>query len=507
MRSIRFLSLFIVAAFFALNACGEIESDPRYVRIAITSNPQSLDPHIATDVNGGDVCAKVFNNLVRFRGLAVEADLAETWTLSPDGREYRFRIRQGVRFHNGRLLGAGDCEKSFIRLLDPATKSKRAWVLDAVDTFRALSPDIFLVRLKRPSAPFLSMLAMPAGAIVPIEEAARHGEAFGRHPCGTGPYRFISWEDDRSVVLERNSDYFEGAPEVGGIVFRVIPEPLTQVALLRRGSLDLCEVPDAQAPALKNDPDWTDRVVSTDGLIVAYVAINTERFPDARVRRAMNLAIDRGRVIESVRNGLATPAAGPVPPALSALPAPGYNHDPAEARRLLDDAGFDRSRRIVLLRNAPRGTLEPAEAVAGYLRDAGLNVTVEPMEFSSLRARANNGDYDLCLFNWFADYADAENFLAPLFHSKNIGSAGNRARLDDSNVDAAIEDVETLPPGRERDAAVLKAQSLAIQAAPWIFLWYPRTAMAVAPRLEGYAVPMIFNGEKGAKFRFRDATR
>jgi ABC-type transport system substrate-binding protein len=501
-RAFRLLLFALVAA---LSACGEgseIESDPRYVRIAITSNPQSLDPHVTTDVNGGDVCAKIYNNLVRFRGLAVEADLADTWTMSPDGLEYRFHIRSNVRFHNGRALAAADCEKSFLRLLDPATKSQRTWVLDAVDTFRALAPDLFFVRLKRPSAPFLSLLAMPAGAILPVEE-----EALEQHPCGTGPYRFVSWEDDRSVVLEANPDYFEGAPRVSGIVFRVIPEPLTQIALLRRGSLDLCEVPDAQVPALKKDPAWTDHLLSADGMIVAYVAINTERFPDPRVRRALNLAIDRDRIITATRNGLATPAAGPVPPALSAIPVPGYGYDPAEARRLLADAGFDFSRRLVLLRNAPRGTLEAAEAIAGYLRDVGLQVTVEPMEFSSMRARANKGDYDLCLFNWFADYADAENFLVPLFHSKNIGSAGNRARFNDAAVDSALQDVEALPPGRDRDAAILKAQSLVLEGAPWIFLWYPRTAMAVAPRLAGYTVPMIFNGEKGEKFRFVETSR
>jgi peptide/nickel transport system substrate-binding protein/oligopeptide transport system substrate-binding protein len=499
---VSFLLLSCLAFILLLAACGvDRDADPRFIRIAITSNPQSLDPALATDVNGGALVAHLFNGLVRFEGATVVPDLADTWSVSADGREYLFRLKPGIRFHHGRELTAADVEASFRRLLDPATGSKRTWILDAVDTFAALDPSTVRFLLKNPSPPFLSLLAMPAGAIVPVEEAARLGAEFARRPIGTGPFRFDQWEDDRSVRLLRNDDYFETPAAAAGIVYRVVPEPLTQLALLKRGGLDICEIPDAQLPALREDPTWRDRIRIADQLVVGYVAINTGRFPDPRVRQAMNLAIDREAIIRAVRANLATPAEGPVPPSLAPRHPPGYRYDPERAKELLRAAGFASNRAIRLLRNAPRATLEPAEAIAGYLRDAGFQVTVEPMEFSAMRARVNAGDFDLCLLNWYADYADAENFLAPLFHSARIGSAGNRARLADSAVDAAIDALAMTYLPEERGLAILKAESRILDRAPWIFLWYPHLAVAVAPRVEGYRPPVIFNGEKGINLR------
>ncbi|PIU48407.1 MAG: hypothetical protein COS94_02350 [Candidatus Hydrogenedentes bacterium CG07_land_8_20_14_0_80_42_17] len=495
---------FILSSIFVtllIIGCGQDrDADPKYVRIAISSNPQSLDPALATDVNSGDILAKLFNGLVRFDGISVVPDLAETWTVSPDGVNYNFLIRKNVKFQNGRELTASDIAASFSRILDPKTRSKRTWVFDAVDTFFA-EGNRFKMILKHPSAPFLSLLAMPTCYIVPIEEVNRLGDEFARRPCGTGPYRFVRWEDDRSVLLEKNKNYFEGAPEVEGIIYRIVPEPLTQTALLKRGSLDICEIPEMQIPVFRNDSVWKERIQTVDQLVTVYVAINTERFTDERIRRAFNMAIDVDKIISSIRNGLGTRSTGSVPPALMPEKITGFEYNPIEAKRLLKSADFDFNKKIVLLRSSVRGTLEPAEAIAGFLRDIGLKIQIEPMEFSAMRGRANKGDFDLCLLNWYADYADAENFIAPLFSSKNIGSAGNRSRFSDSETDSMIEKILSLCQGNERGSAIIAVSKRIIKKAPWIFLWYPRTAVAVSPRISGYTIPAIFNGDKGTKYK------
>lgn len=502
-------SLLALAVFVAAigSGCAGEKLPPDTIRLAISSNPRSLDPVQMTDVNSGDVGAKIYSGLVRFDGLAVVPDLAETWTVSPDGLSWRFRLRDGVRFHNGRTCTAEDVAWSFSRLLDTAVKSPRRWVLEAVSSIAAPSPRELVLELKAPSAAFLALLAMPACYVVPREEVERHGADYGHAAVGTGPYRLVSWEDDRRILLARNADYFGGGAEgrPAAIEVSIIPEPLTQIALLKRGRLDACEVPDVQLPALRADENWRDRILDGEQPATGYVAINTERFPDPRIRRALNLAVDRARIIAAVRGGLATPASGPVPPSLldAAAAAPPFPFDPTEAKRLLAEAGFRPERPLVLLRNAPRGTLEPAEAVAGYLRDCGIPVRVEAMEFSSLSARINRGDYDLALLNWFADYPDAENFLVPLFHSRNIGGAGNRARLRDPRVDSALE---ALGPGPGRPAALASAIAAVTETAPWIFLWHPRVAVAVAPRFSGYRIPLINNGENGAAWRLSAAS-
>ncbi len=504
MRRLTVLAIALLAA--GLGACGEDPLPAGTVRLAISSNPRSLDPAQMTDVNSGEIGSKIYNGLVRFDGLAVVGDLAETWTISPDLRSWRFHIREGVRFHNGRALAAADIAWSLNRILDTATKSPRRWVLESVEAVSAPSDREVVLRLKAPSAAFLALLAMPACYVVPREELERHGEDYAHHAIGTGPYRLVHWEDDRRILLERNTDYFAGDVGPAAVEYSVIPEPLTQIALLKRGRLDACEIPDVQLPRLKSDPAWRNRILDGEQPATGYVALNTERFTDPRVRRAFNLAIDRERIIASVRGGLATPASSPVPPSLLAggtAPGP-IAFDPETARTLLSDAGFRPDRPLVLLRNAPRGTLEPAEAVAGYLRDIGIPVRVEAMEFSSLSARINRGDYDLALLNWFADYPDPENFLLPLFHSRNIGGAGNRARLRDQRVDAALDRLSTTV-GPARAAALANALATVTETAPWIFLWHPRMAMAVSPRFDGYRIPLINNGENGARWRLVEA--
>lgn len=485
-----------------LSACGEPSLPHDTVRLAISSNPRSLDPAQMTDVNSGEIGSKIYNGLVRFDGLVVVPDLAETWTISPDLRTWRFRVRDGVRFHNGRTLAASDIAWSLGRILDTATKSPRRWVLESVESVSAPAEREVVMRLKAPSAAFLALLAMPACYVVAREELERHGADYAHHAIGTGPYQLVSWEDDRRILLERNPDYFAGAVGPAAIEYSVIPEPLTQIALLKRNRLDACEIPDVQLPRLRSDPAWREHILDGEQPATGYVVINTERFSDPRLRRAFNLAVDRDRIIAAVRGGLATPAAGPVPPSLltaDRAPAP-IAFDPRTARALLAEAGFRPDRPLVLLRNAPRGTLEPAEAVAGYLRDVGIPVRVEAMEFSSLSARINRGDFDLALLNWFADYPDPENFLLPLFHSKNIGGAGNRARLSDQRVDDALDRLSAAV-GPHRPAALAAALAAVTETSPWIFLWHPRMAMAVAPRLQGYRIPLINNGENGAKWR------
>ncbi|RMH59342.1 MAG: ABC transporter substrate-binding protein [Candidatus Hydrogenedentota bacterium] len=468
------------------------------ISIAVSSNPRSLDPAFATGVTEGEITAKIFNGLVRFQGAGVVADLAETWSVTPDGRTWRFRLRRGVRFHDGRGFSARDVAYSFERILDPALHSPRRWVLEKIKSIETPDSGTVILHLSSASASFLSLLAMPAAYIVPAGTGGK-SSGFGRHPIGTGPYRFREWEDDRHVLLERNPDYFGGAARAKHVRFLVIPEPLTALALFRRGALDLTPVPSPQWPRLLSNPP-PGRLLTADQLVTYYVAINTERFPDSRVRRAMNLAVDRNLIIEKILAGLGTSASGPVPPALLPRPLDPIPYDPVRAEELLDEAEFDRARRIVLLRSSNRAALEPATVIAGYLRDIGLNVKVEPMEFASLRARVNNADFDLCLFNWYADYPDAENFLVPLFHSRNVGSAGNRARFRDARTDRLLDRIERLPAGRKRDEAVLAAVARIRQEAPWIFLWYPRQALAVSSKLDRYTAPVIFNGDKGLEY-------
>lgn len=495
------LFMFLLLPALLVVSCGkkaEVAGD-KIVRISISSNPKSLDPAFNTDVNSGVIAAKIFNGLVRFSGADAVPDLAESWTVSDDGLVYTFRIRSGVKFHNGKPLTAESIEKSFARLLLPGLASPRQWVFENIAIFRADGPETFVVELKAPSASFLSKMAMPPAYVIYLNAADEENPSI----IGSGPYKLVKWEDDSEVLLETNSDYFGDVPAVDGISYRILPEATTSLALLRSGDLDVVEIPQSQFGRFKEDPQWRDRIQKADELAVVYLAINTERHSDPKVRRALNASVEREVIIDKVLGGLGSPAAAPIPPAIKRHTIVSTGYEPVKHREILADAFGDKE--LVLLRSAKQTTLAPTEAIAGYLRDAGLKVRVEPMEFASLQERIERSDYDFAYLNWYADYPDPENFLIPLFHSSNLGAAGNRARLSNPKVDAAVMEVAATIDPEKRRIEVEEAERLVVELAPWIFLWYPSTAVAVSERLTGYTHPVVFNEDKGTSYFISDA--
>lgn len=475
-----------------LAACGE-PPPAGIFRRALQAEPTSLDPARATGEVEGLVVANLFSNLVRIADDgSVIADLAETWTVSPDARTYLFRLRPGVRFHDGRPLEAKDVAYSFRRLVDTAEASPRAWVLEDVESVDGDGPTVRL-RLEAPSPSFLARLAMPNAAIVP-RGAGR--DELGEHPVGSGPFRLVSWRHEDRLVLARHDAYHEGPPALSGIEYRIVKEPSTAESLLRAGEVDAIEAPEGRLAALRADPAL--RLVERDLLGVYFVAINCERVPDSGVRRAMAAAIDRAAILAALREGRGSLARGAVPPGLPghdpARPAPPF--DPAEARRRFEDAGWA-GRRVELLRGASREALEIVDAVAAFLREAGLAVEVVPLERAALRARQNAGEFDLTYMNWIADYPEAENFLLPLLHSKNAGPGGNRARFRDPAADRMMEAAVRIADANARAAAYREADSAVAAAAPWIPLWYPRQVVAVGPRVGRFVLPPVYFAEKG----------
>lgn len=504
MRSRGFAAVLVLMIAFTFAGCGKgcaLETnDSNEVRFAMRSNPKSLDPAFAVGVNGGIVGAKLFNGLVRFEENKVVPDLAESWDLSEDGLTYTFKLRTGVKFHNGKFLKAVDIKKSFDRVIDPATASPRNWVLAAVSSIEATDSQTLTIKLKEASASFLSLLTMPAGYVMYIPEGATTND-FSEKVIGSGPFSLTEWSNDDRIILSRNNNYFGVKANVDEIIYRILPEDLTSISLLKQGEIDVTEIPSDQFTDFQENAEWKNQTQTIEELAIAYVAINFDRFKDPRIRQAFNLTIDRETILEAVKYGLGEPAGSPVPPSLSPGKVAPYEFNPEKAMKLLSEAGFDFSKKISILRSSKRTTVETTEAIAAYLGDVGIKVEIEPMEFSSLLARLERKDFDLCLLNWYADYADPENFLMPLFHSKNVGSSGNRTLFVNSDVDLAIESVVKTNPGPERDAAIMNVQQLIHDQAPWIFLWYPQATVAVAPRLSGYTYPVIFNADKGTNYK------
>jgi ABC-type transport system substrate-binding protein len=504
------LLAFVVAA---AHGCAP-QQEQELLRLALETEPTTLDPAYSIDYSSGMVSSLIHSNLVRYdpEGRIVP-DLAGSWEVSDNGTIYTFHLVR-YRFSNGRRVSAADVTYSFRRLLDPATTSPRWWVLMPLagaaayhrggvwdgHCVEAVDDSTVRIRLERPTAHLLSLLSMPAAGIVAAEEVSGSGEDYGRMPCGSGPWTLSEWRDGDELLLTRNPHFGGDRPHLEGISFRIIPEAMTRIAEFEVGNLDILEVPRAE---LERWRAAGARLLHGEELRVVYIGLNNEKSPfsDVRVRRALNRAIDTEAIIARVLFGAGRRGRGIIPPGLRRAPEleERYPYDPAMARELLAAAGYpDGFEMEIWQRDNPEGG-RVLEGVQGYLAAVGVRARIVTREWGAFKQAIDAGTADAFYLDWFADYPDPENFLMPLFHSANRGGGGNRTGYWNPVVDSLLSAAETSHDDEERWELLAATERTVYNDAPWIFLWFPTRYELISPRLEGYRIPVIFNGQRFLK--------
>jgi oligopeptide transport system substrate-binding protein len=513
MRRVRTPALTLLALLLGAGCSGG-ESAPARATIVDsrdTYDPRSFDPALSTDVPTGRAVGYVFEGLTRFSPDAqVEPALASSWTVSPDGRIWRFTLRQNVKFHDGSRFTAQQVVRSFTRVLDPKTRGGRGWPLfpiaGATEYAAGKAPSIRGLRvgndstieitLAEPFAIFPKLLAMPVASIVPDSVGAN----FGEQPVGTGPWKLAEWKHDDFVRFVRNDDYWGTKPLQDTLIARIIPEPSTAVAEFESGNVDLLYIPEAETRQWEQTEEKKVLLQAAPVLRLWYVAINTTRGPlaDVRVRQAINHAIDTKAILTQLLGGRGRLAAGIIPPALDGADtarAP-YAHDVARAKQLLREAGFPNGLTVSLWCSQDVTQARVAQAIQGYLKEAGITATIVQRESASMREAARKGEADLVLKDWYADYPDAENFLYPLLHSANAGVGGNVSFFRDPAFDKVVADARRETDVTKRTALYVRADSIAFAQAPMVFLLFYNELYAVQPWLKNWTAPTIFNGQR-----------
>ena len=474
-------------------------------------DPKSLDPALSTDVPTGRAVSYLFDGLTRFSPDAkVGPALASRWEVTPDGRTYLFHLRPGVRFHDGSRLHASDVVHSFTRVLDPTNKSGRPWPLYPIAGARAFAAgkaptvtgvtavDDSTVRIALDTALaiFPKLLAMPVASVVP----AKISPDFGEHPVGTGAWTLVSWQHDDYVLLARNAEYFSGAPKLDSLMIRIIPEPSTAVAEFESSNVDLLYVPEADAQRWEQADEKKALLTSAPALRLWYVALNTTRGPlqDARVRRALNHAVDVHTILDKLLGGRGHLAAGVIPPTLEgadAARAP-YAYDTAAAKKLLAAAGYAKGFDIELWVPQDPAFSRVAESMQSYLAAVGVRAKLVQRESAAAREAARNGQADMIVKDWYADYPDAENFLYPLLHGANRGVGGNVSFYENPDFDRIVSRARIEQDSVKRASLYRQADSLSFKDAPMIYLFFYNELYAVQPWVKGFVAPTIFNGQK-----------
>lgn len=476
---------------------GTVSADsPKRLRVAMISEPASLDVHLVPDVPSYWVIEQTGNRLVRFNeNMELEPELAVSWDWIDD-LTLEFKLREGVKFHNGEDFTAYDVKYTLERRLDPDLGSPNMRFVQEIDLDTIEIIDDYTIRFstKSPFVPILNNLAHSSGVILNQKAVETYGEEYGQNPVGTGPFKFVEWSSGDYVLLERFDDYWEGPAKVDELKFRFIEQAANRTIELETGRVHVAE--DISPSDLQRVEDHPRIDLYRDlDLMVSYAGMNNNRAPfdDVRVRQAMNYAIDTEALVEAVYEGLGRKAAAPVnftilDPGDQADEIKQYGYDPEKAQALLADAGYPDGFEFTVITDMFDQRVNTAEIMQAFLSQIGVQMNIEIVEWSVLLDRAGNrGDYDMMLLSWTSSSGDPEMATRP-FYGGAQGAAGNRVWYQNDEVDRLLELGMQETDVEQRYQYYLDAQKIIAEEAPWVFIQFGEQAIGVREEVSGFTI-------------------
>ena len=465
--------------------------------MAQTSNPLTLDPNRTFNGLSFSITNQVYETLVYFgEDGVIKPRLAESWEfVEPNVLE--LTIREGVTFHDGTPLTAEAVVASLEHFLDPEATNPGRFVLSRLSDIRATEDGKVQLVTETPFAPLLAHLAHPVAAIV----QAGHGTDLERNPVGTGPFRFVSWEQDAEIVLEANPDYWGGEPEIKELVTRIIPDVATILVELRSGGVDAYYgIPADSFDSIASAPGL--EAVSFLGWGSNYVGFNVQspKLSDVRVRQAIAHVIDKA-LIGDIVNGL--PAVAAIPPtvafAAEDLEEP-YPYDPEAARALLEEAGVtDLSLRIDVYTDPTLETI--AQILQAELAEIGVTLEIRTQPYAAYAEAVLEDDLELYMSGWGTVTLDADYALYGFLHPSEIGGGSNTSRYTDDHVTELLETGRNNPDEAVRAEVYHEVQEQILTDVPFVTVNFPLSTFAKTEALQGEHVNFSVIG-----FDLRDAT-
>src|SRR5436305_3146426 len=426
-----------------LTSCAR-KPGPDTLVMIIESSPANLDPRVGLDAQSERIDGLLFDNLLaRDEHLSVKPGLAERWEI-PDPTTYVFHLRKGLRFSDGGPLAARDVKWSFDSLLQGKVRSTKAATYRSVDHIEAPDNYTVIFHLKQPWAALLWNVAGGGGmGIVPYGSGAEASQ----HPVGSGPFRFVSAEQDKEVVIERNDNYWGEKAKLVRVRFTVVPDTTTRALELRKGSADLessALTPDMEL-TLQHEPAL--RIMRGPGTRLAYMAFNLRDpiLKDVRVRQAIAYALDRGPLIHYLWRDSVRLAASVLPPESWAYDpdVQQYLHDPEKARQLLEAAGHPAVNGVRFHLTMKTSTEESSRAMAAVfqqqLREVGIALDIRSFEPATFLSDVMHGEFQMYSLRWLGANEDPDFFEYAFPSARIIQNGANRQYYSNPRVDALID--------------------------------------------------------------------
>ena len=471
------------------------------LRIAIGTEPGSLDPiHQISDV-GGAIQWEVMQPLTSYftPDAKLSPQLAESWTASPDAKQFTFTLRKGVKFSDGTPFNAQAVKVNFDRILDKNHKISNLLDVGLVDTVTVVDDYHVQFALKQPISFFPYSVAYYVETLVSPDSLTKFGNSYDDivHPVGTGPYKFVEYAKASHVTLERNENYWGKKPAWRRLQYSIVPEAASREAMVLSGDADIAlSPPPADVDKLRQQSGLT--VMTQAGNRAIFIGINTTGthqplLRDVRVRQALNYAVDKETIISKILFGLGDVADSPAPKTLSGYKRTGtYPYDPNKAKQLLQAAGAVGMR---LTMGSPTGRylqdFQAATAVAGYLKDVGITIDgPQTMDFPSYTASLfvppSKAKFDLSLLGF---QSTSTGGCMEFFTTQFIPPGGlNYAGYSNSQVDSLVSKADATGPQADANKYFADAQQLIWDDAPWLFLWTEKATVLVSKKVQGVKV-------------------
>ena len=522
--------LMLVASF-----SGCMETTPpateKVLIFACSGDADKLDPADVTDGESTARTDSIFEGLVEYKSGSAEIQpcLATSWVTSADGKNITFTLRQGVKFHDGTDFNADAVVFSFERQYNTSHPYNQYgewayWGYMFSDIEKVEKIDNYTVKivLSRPNAAIMTSLAMFTVSIISPTNATIWGADAFKHPCGTGPFKFVEWVKDDHITVEANKDYWRGAPKLDKVIYRVITDPSARLLAIQAGEIQGMEYPDPASLA-SIEADSNLKLLTDPGMNVGYVAMNNgyryndtnhngmhdqdepwvktpgyfAPFTNRSVRQAVNYAINKTSIVENLYKGTAIVAKNGMPPFMLGWndAIVDYPYDPDMARQLLTEAGYPNGFNTTLwvMPVSRPYMFDPGkigEAIQSYLEDVNIHVTIYQIDWSTYLARTQAGEHPMCLLGWTGDNGDPDNFMNVLYGANQctLGTAGNVAFYNNTEVQdllsAALQTYDTAERAQDYKAA----QVIIHEDAPFVYLAHANQNLVFTKNVQGFVL-------------------
>jgi peptide/nickel transport system substrate-binding protein len=493
----RTLSILAIGCFISVFFFGTGQASEAILKTRILGNIRTLDAGKVNQVNDHAVVDNISSHLVRYKPgtVTIEPDLATSWKVSPDGREFTFYLRKGVKWHKGfGEFTAKDVKYTIERAQDPKTKSPYSDDFSTVGKVEVVDDYTVRLILKEPSAPLLTVtLPYRAGWIVNQKAVEKYGTEYGLNPIGTGPFMFEKYVPGTEVVLTANKDYYEGPPRLDKLVFKPISEETAAEIALEKGDIDIMYF---------RSPEVYGRLKANKGIVVEekagpgmyFLVFNIDRKPfnDVRVRRAIHYAINKDQIANVILGGVAVKAVNMIPPMAFAYTEDvmRYDYSPEQARKLLQEAGLGNGFKTTL----HYSQLSPWPAVVPViqedLRKVNIEAELKGAEHAThlLNIPARKNDF---FVNPLLRPPDPDEVFSNVLHSKGpVNGSAYRA------MDKEIERAKAEMSPEKRKAMYVQLQKKVMEDCPTIPLFHLKVVVARKPYVKGHPVDFL-NGFSG----------